>query len=803
MQRVLRVLKWTAIGFAGLLAMAALLVVDQANALRRSLPQMAGVLTAPGLDAPAQIWRDRNGVPHIHAQSRDGALYALGVAHAQDRLWQMELTRRIVQGRLAEIFGSPALPVDIGARTLGLYAAAEAEVARAAPDVRTALEAYAAGVNAAMAAHKGPLPPEFAIFLHAPEPWRAADSVAVIKAMAVQLAGNAASEGGRALLAGRLSREQIAQFFAPGRGDPEWPLPDLAYLKTAAALQPLYAALGFDGPRGASNNWAVAGARTAGGKPLLANDPHLGLTIPSVWYLAHLSWPDGEALGGSLPGFPAVIAGRNAAAAFGLTTTGADVMDLVIERLDETGTRTVAPDGPQDIRTRTETIAVRFGFDRTVSIRESVNGPLLPLEQLGAADAVPPGHAVALRWSGGRPGQTSAAAIAMLTTATWDGLRAAMRDYAAPVQSFVFASEAGEIGLIAPGFIPVRAEGYAGQVPARGWEAGDRWTGLIAFDELPQIANPESGAVFSANGNILPPGYERLITADWEAPYRRDRVAELLSDRIGLTREDMAAMQNDIVCLYAMEVLPLLAATPAADPRADRALTMLAAWDRRMAADRPEPLIFAAWMRALSRAVYADELGDRFETYWSYRPNFMRRVISGEDGFAAWCDDIATEATETCAERQSKALQAALKELTAAYGDDMAGWRWGTAHPAVQSHRPLGFVPWLGSLFGVETPMEGGAFTLSRADHRFAGRRPYAGVHGAGLKFVVDWNAPDRSLWIVSTGQSGNPYSPHYRDLAELWAAGGYLTMTSDWAEIEAQTVARLALQPSGAASPR
>ena len=378
------------------LALVATLVIAAAAGyvwLRQSLPQTSGTLAVAGLAAPVEVIRDANDIPHIYATSIADAHFALGYVHAQDRLWQMEMNRRVAAARLSEVFGAASLDTDRFLRTLGVYRAAEATIPRFDAATRAALDAYSAGVNAFLATRSGPLPPEFLAFGVVPEPWKPADSVAWLKMMAWDLGGNWATEILRLRLAQRLDSRQIAEFLPPYPGDTPLPVRDLAelYRGLAPAAATIVAVAPPSLPEGAgSNNWVIAGSRSVSGKPLLANDPHLGLNVPAIWYFAHLSAPGLDAIGATLPGSPMLVLGRNDRIAWGFTNTGPDVQDLYIEKIDGADpTRYATPDGTQAFAVRTETIRVKGAPDETLVVRSTRHGPVISdvSRVAGAGDA--------------------------------------------------------------------------------------------------------------------------------------------------------------------------------------------------------------------------------------------------------------------------------------------------------------------------------------------------------------------------------------------------------------------------------
>jgi penicillin G amidase len=738
--------------------------------LRQALPQVDGTIHVAGLDAPVTIGRDRFSIPHIEAESLEDAAFAQGFVHAQDRLWQMEFQRRLGAGRLAEIAGAPALATDRFMRTIGFYRLAEASLAHLEPETIAWLEAYAAGVNAFLASRSGPLPPEFLLLRQREiEPWSPVDSLVWIRLMAFDLSTNYREELLRARLSRRLTPRQIADFWpeAPG-GAPV----TLAALARELRFDELVSVLpGQTGPRPGSNAWAAAGRHTASGAPLLANDPHLGMQAPGTFYLVRLSIPGFELAGASLPGVPGVVLGQNGSIAWGFTTTGADTQDLFIERIDSAdGQRYLTPDGAAPFTVREEVISVRDAEPVTLRVRSTRHGPVISdlLPEL-SAKVVGPGRVAAFAWAGLAEDDTSLQALLKFNRARdWRDFTTALRDVVAPIQNILYADASGRIGMYTPGRIPIRRRGD-GRWPVPGWTGEHDWEGFVPFEDLPHALDPRGGVLLNANNQLVPDNYPYFVAADWDPPLRARRIEELIGDdRLDIGR--FAAMQADVVSMVANDLLPLMLAVDPESSGAAGAKVILEAWDRVARPDAAEPLIFAAWYRELSRLIYADELGDLFQSVSRDRPVFMRRVLSER---RIWCDDVNTKATESCEGLLAKALDAALAELRARFGDDMDAWRWGEAHPALMAHQVLGDLPVLSAIFTITVPTGGDGSTVNVGHYSMSGHeQPFASINAAAYRGLYDLANPTRSHFVAATGQSGNPLSSHYRDLTALWARG-------------------------------
>ena len=768
--------------------------------LRQSLPKLDGTLTLSGLKAPVEVVRDREGVPHIYAGSVADAQFALGFVHAQDRLWQMEMNRRIGSGRLSEALGAATLDADKFLRTLGVRRVAEATLKSLSAETRSQLDAYAAGVNAFLAQRSGPLPPEFLLTGITPEPWQSADSVAWGKMMAWDLGANWRSELLRLRLSKKLSAAQIGEFLPPYPGDAPLAIADYAALYRQLDASKL-AALALPGltEDGASNNWVVAGSRTTNGKPLLANDPHLGLAAPAVWYFAHLSAPGYDAMGATFPGVPGVVLGRSRRIAWGVTNTGPDVQDLYIERLDGDG-QVLTPQGWGKLMTRAEVIRVKGQPDVALTIRTSRHGPLISDVFKPAADALPQNYALAFAWTALREDDLSIQGFGKFAYArNWNEFLDAARDVGAPQQNMVYADTTGNIGYIAPGRVPVRKpeNDLKGLAPAPGWDAKYDWDGFIPFKDLPQSYNPASGEIMTANHKIVAKDYPHYLTSEWVLPYRAERIQQLLDATPKHTLQSFAHIQADTVSLQVREILPLLLKAKGADAETQQVLQQLGRWDVNMTVGGAEPLIVSAWLRELGRLIYADELGDMFVGEWAHRADFMHNVLADTGGAGHWCDDVNTPARETCADLLPKALGLALADLKRRYGEDRAQWHWGDAHYALSEHRPFGRQPQLAKLFDIRVPSPGDTYTIDVGRNTLSNETaPFASRHSASLRAIYDLADLDKSVYIHSTGQSGNLLSPLYKNFAERWARAEYIPMSMQRSDALAGSLGTLKLQP-------
>ena len=802
-------MKWIRRAAFALLLLLALLAATLFWYAQRALPVVDGTLNLPGARAEVRIERDAQGVPTIRASSENDLAWGLGVVHAQDRLWQMETHRRIGAGRLAEAFGPGALASDRFLRALGMRRAAQAQWNQLAPESRMQLQAYTDGVNAVLSSALRARPPEFILLGVQPEPWTPIDSLSWALMMAWDLGGNWNSELLRLRLALQMPVHRIQQLLPPYPGEAPLPVADYAALYRSLKLGPpaqkrawlnrldrMADAAPPSGVEGVgSNNWVLAGSRSATGAPLLANDPHLKLSTPALWYFARLEAPGLKVAGATLPGLPGVVLGANDHIAWGFTNTAPDVQDLYLEQVDPTDpTRYKTPTGWASFETVTEVIRVKGQPDVTVTARRTRHGPVISdagnaedvLGQPDSAAAVP--YVLAMRWTALDPDNDALGpALAFNRAKSVDEFLAATRSWVAPMQSMVVADRSGRIAMVAPGRVPVRGpdNDLMGYVPAPGWEARYDWVGFIPTDETPRVLNPVDGFIATANQRIVEPDYPHFLTSEWAPPWRQQRIEAVLRSRPTHTLDDMAALQMDVRSLAVPTLLPWLLKAQSTHALAAAAQRQLAGFDGEMAADKAAPLIFWAWQRQISQGIFADDAG---EALWkrslqgrSYTDT-LGIVLANSDN--SWCDDRATPMPETCAQQSDAAFTRALDELQARFGSDPSRWQWGQAHQARSEHRPFSRVKALARLFELRVPVGGDTHTVNvsrvslRPDETTG--ELYLDDHGPSLRALYDLANPAQSRFMHSTGQSGIVFSPLYRNFSEPWRQGRYVPLWGD-----------------------
>ncbi|MGC1503678.1 MAG: penicillin acylase family protein [Sulfitobacter sp.] len=772
----------------------------------RSLPEYTDDVAVSGLAAPVEIVRDNANVPHIFGQTDADVFFGLGFAQAQDRLWQMTMLRRTAQGRLSELFGASTLDIDKLMRRLDLYPLSVQSAAALDPKTRGALEAYSAGVNARLnqinSQALGRGAPEMLLFNAPMAPWRPADSVAITKLMGVQMSGHLQAEVIRARSSLALPDDNRVRDILPDfPGSGVAALPEYATLapgvRRHAANIPLnphplspFIDMAF---AGASNAWAAAPSRSASGGTLLANDPHLGFTAPSIWYLARLDLQSGGVIGGTIPGMPVILTGRSGALGWGLTSAYLDDQDVYIEEVNpENGEQYRTPDGFKDFIKRSSIITVKDADPVTLTLRWTDNGPVLPGSHYNLASITPPGHVASVNWTVLSPNDTSLAAAMSLMEAksVEDGIKAAAT-YIAPAQNLTLVDR-DNIAMKMIGAMPRRDASHQsqGRMPSPGWNSANRWQGILPYTANPEFVSPVGGILGNTNNKTVDRPFPNHVSFVWGDTQRVQRWQRLMQTRQVHTRDSFIEAQLDTVSFTARSLLPLIGAelwftgeaAPDGSPerQRQRALILLAGWSGEMNEHLPEPLIYAAWLRSLQARLIQDELGPLAAEFVHVQPLFIERAFRDVNGASVWCDVLQSSRIEDCAEMARLALDDALLWINETWGRQLESLRWGDAHQATHDHTVLGTVPVLRYFVNIRQSTSGGDHTLQRGLTKGEGPDPFNNVHGAGYRGVYDFADPDSSVFVSSTGQSGHFLSRHYDDLAQLWRRGEYIPMSLD-----------------------
>ncbi len=784
--------------------------------IQRALPNLSGKQQVDGLSAPVQVLRDERGIPYIYAQNQADLLRAQGFVHAQDRLWQMEQNRRIASGRLSELFGVAALDVDRFSRIVGFRRAAEDELAALEPEEIAALEHYVAGINAYIRSRPGRLAPEFNLLRRQPELWTPLDVVAFSKLMGWSLSVNWESELVRLQLANQLDPLLAAEL------EPDYPPTNPAItealgeksmrlVSTAGLLLSQYDQLkqwmGPSGPNQGSNSWVIGPKSSTGGRAILCNDPHLSLTMPSVWYENHLHCPELQVSGASFAGGPGVIIGHNEHIAWGITNAFVDVQDLYIERAHPDKPHHFAyGDNWEEARVIEEQIVVRRQTKPHVEqVVITRHGPLIDrlVSQGAGGNADTP---LALRWQGHQPGHLLRGILGINRAQTWGEFDTALADWSAPALNFVFADVDGNIGYRLAGDIPIRGAGL-GLVPAPGWTDEYEWAGVIPHAELPSLFNPPSGMIVTANNKITGDDYPHFLGVESYPGWRARRIEEMLREKRRHNLRNMEQIQLDTASHYAAELAPILAAHQSTDPYVNIGVNLLRNWSHTMEKDSAAALVFHYTLLHLLEMTFGDKLGPATKGFlggtlsplfiisgFVHRAETRLLEILRENEESRWYADAKTGRQRSRDELIGEALQQAVRRIRKEVNPTPRNWAWGRMHQIRYGH-PMGSVRILRGFFNR------GPFPIS-GDGTTPNQTSFAPELPPGLAQVVasyrqiydvgDW---DNARAITTSGQSGHPLSPNYADQIPMWLEGNYHPMPWTREAVEAIAIHRLRLE--------
>ncbi|MFZ0136876.1 MAG: penicillin acylase family protein [Candidatus Sulfotelmatobacter sp.] len=809
-----RILLWLLLVIALLLAATVAFAYFVA---RSALPQLDGNLAVKGLSAPVKVTRDSHGVPAIEAATLEDLFLAQGYVTAQDRLWQMDIMRRFAAGELSEILGLDTLKIDREQRILGLRAAARKSLQAASARDRAYFDAYARGVNAFIESHESSLPIEFRILKYRPKPWQAEDSIVIANQMVKDL--NYYTFGdtlAREKILAKLGPELTADLYVnrswhdrpptvmradvndkdkdqenqgDSDDDDDDAGPDTSVTQQRGGAAEIWTQHAPEAVNG-SNDWVVSGAYTVTGKPLLSNDMHLGHNMPNLWYEAHLKCVNQssslDVAGVTLPGMPYVIVGHNQRIAWGFTNVGPTVADAFIENFNAQGAYQT-PQGWQQPEHRAEVIHVKDRPDVTVDVKITRHGPIV-------TDILPgETRQIALRWT--LYDGLSMPFFDVDTAQNWEDFRKAFSQLDAPGQNVVYADIDGNIGYQTTGRVPIRAAGD-GSLPVSGADNAHEWTGYIPFDKLPSIYNPPSGVIATANGRITPDGYRNSISAEWEAPWRTERIYHVLESGRKFAAADMLALQNDIHSendLFAAERF-VYAIDHAAKPsaRAKQAADLMRNWDGRMLASLAAPTIAVRSARELTRLLLEPRLGSapgdpkqqeeslNWKSYqWEMRTVWLQNVLLHQP--KRWLPEKYPNYDELL----TAAVEAAVNEPEAP--QDLASWHWGSVNAVEIDHPVLSKIPWIGrwAAPGIKE-QSGSSYTVKAVT-------PH---HGPSERFTANLADLDQSTLNTVTGQGGNFLSPYYMDQWKAWYEGSTFTLPFTSQAIQATAAHHLVLEP-------
>jgi len=766
--------------------------------VQRSLPQLDGTIQVSGLGARVEVRRDARGVPHLRAQSLEDLFFAQGYVTAQDRLWQMDLSRRLAFGELSEIFGERVLSLDIENRTLGFRQVAERAVQELDPDSQKLLAAYSRGVNAFISTHGDRLPVEFLLLRYKPRPWEVMDSFGVALNMAKALNTTWPDELMRERIRAKVGLDLYIDLF-PDRSPLDHPVAEMVPAPAPGThakqvrvspppkpqeLDPVLASLlpasGESVAGLGSNNWVLSGAHTQSGKPLLANDPHLNHSVPSVWYMIHLKSTGLDVSGVSLPGLPLVVIGHNQRIAWGMTNTGPDVQDLYQESFNINDPNKYLHNSEWvAAETRNEVIKVRNGGDYSFTVRTTRHGPVIAHD--GNRD-------LALRWTELEPHALRFPFLKIDQAQNWTEFTAALRDFTGPMQNFVYADVDGNIGYYAAGWVPIRAQGD-GTVPTIGSIDDYDWTGFIPFESLPHAYNPPSGMIATANGRVVPDNYPYFITNKWDPSFRTARIYQLLEAKNQFTVPDMLRIQTDIHSLQdeclAKQILMAAAVHAPSSADAQYALTLLRNWDGEAHADSAATLVCEVARQALLERILKPKLGEDLSGYhWPMSAIFIQSVL--ENKWTRWLPPGDADFNVTLMESLEEGVRR-IPGLVGSHNHD--AWQWGNTIPLTFRH-PLG-----GSMYYFDRYLNVGPVPQAGTGTTVKQTTP---TLGPSMRMVVDFSGFDQSVQNITLGESGQVFSPYYKDQFDAWYNGRSFPMLFSDAAVDKGTTHLLVIEPAG-----
>jgi penicillin G amidase len=796
------------------------------HAMRTSLPQLDGTIHLSGLTATVAVRRDQHGVPHIQAANLDDLLFAQGYVTAQDRLWELDMARRMTAGDAAEILGPKLMEHDRMQRVLALRATAEQMTAELDDQDRRYMEDYARGVNAYIQSHEDRLPAEFRLLMYQPQPWTPADSITVALGMVQMLDEHWPEKIERERITAKLGPTLAADLYpsttwrdhpvissqppisAPDQVIPDVPL-DHSQTGSSASVQgsgaggprpafPLMASLAANwltpqeasdpwtevvngspaeclGCDPGSNEWAVSGARTASGHAMLSNDMHLQHQIPNIWYEIDMEAPGFHAAGLSVPGLPMVVAGHNEHIAWGFTALYGDTQDIYVEKINAQGEYLGTDGAWHPMEHAVETIRVRGERNVTVDVERTDHGvvitPLIPGEK----------RTLALDWTIYSPAAHGLPLLAMDTAANWTDFRQALSQWWAPTQNVVYADDQGNIGYQAVGLMPLRPNGLEG-VPIT--DNTHAWQGFIPFDDLPSSYNPPDGLLATANSRVTPQNDPYPLTLEWGEPFRNERIWKWLAPKTQLTEKDMLTLQTDVYSEVDQEIAQRLAYgidhADHAGKQLRQAANLLRTWDGVVSIDSAPAAIVAAAKQAFYPMVLQPKLGNEWKRYrWGESIYAGEQILMNENPawlppkYPSWNDFLADLV------RQGLAMDGA--------PPDLSRWRYGYAHPVDVEHPIFGLLPWFKAWTGTGArPQSGDTTTVKQVARTF----------GPSQRFTIDWGNLDTATENIVMGESGNPLSPYYRDQWSYWYHGRTFTLPFTEQAVAAATVHTLRLKP-------
>jgi penicillin G amidase len=771
----------------------------------KSFPQVNGEISSSQIHSKVKIYRDEFGVPSIVAKNEYDLFFAQGYVHAQDRLWQMDISRRAGEGRLSEVLGTGTIKFDKMLRTVGFKSIAEHLESYISPKSKEILQAYSDGVNEYIRTHKGKYPIEFDMLNYEPEEWTPVHSLMIARLMAWELNISWNVDVTLGELVAKLGEEKAKEIFptypenAPVIVGENISTRSLLPLKNFVSVEREFRNFfGTTGTHIGSNAWAVSPGKSENGFALLANDPHLGLSLPAKWYEIHLQADSINVAGVSLPGTPLIIIGHNTDVAWGLTNVMADDADFYIEKTDSLGSdRYEYKNEWHDIELIDDTIAVKDSASIPFVIRKTLHGPAIneiyPLEHITQSDFI------TMRWTGFEMSDEMLGIYTIDKCSDWQSFLAGVKEFTVPGQNFVYADKNGNIGFHPGVRLPMRKNNNP-TLPCIGWTGENEWTGFVPFNELPSSFNPPEGFVATAN-NKTSSSTQYHISNLWEPPSRIQRIRELLQSKQRLSTADFKDMQNDYYSHFAKEIIPFILAAydgkQSSDPRIAAVFTYFRNWNYMMTKDDVPTTIFEVFFIRLMRNIYEDEMGNELFNQYIFLANIPYRVTPAllNNPSSAWFDDVTTPGIETRDDIIRKSMDETLQELTEKFGGEMKEWRWGRLHTLTLRH-PFGRISVLQSIFNIG-PYEVGGDGTTINNGEFFFPTPYEMTLGPSTRQIVDFGNINDALSVIPSGESGQPLHEHYSDQFPMWKNGEYHELPLDERTVSARSKNILYLTPS------
>ena len=737
-----------------------------------SKPKYKGKASVQGLDGEVKIITDTWGVPHIYADNERDLFFTCGYIHAKERMWQMDLTRRTGYGRLSELFGEALLERDKYVRVMGLKEAALRDYEQLAPEVKDMLTSYSRGVNAWLNSRKWKWPPEFFLLRYRPEPWSPLDTLIIKQVMAMLLSTDFPSEVVRSNLMYRVGQDKALQILEEGIEPPSFETIKASLSKLMDIVYPQQ-----------TNNWVLSGDRTVTGKPLLANDPHLEISLPPVWYEMHLYCPTLNVIGVTIPGLPWVIIGHNEAIAWGLSNSAVDSQDLYIEKFNESQDMYWEKDGWLPLMRKEEVIRVKGRKEpERLEVLWTTRGPVI------SPHIVESPNPISLKWTIHEGGRVIEAGYLLNKAKNWDDFSAALNLFDSPSQNFGYADKYDNIGYYLGGKIPLRTK-EAALFPFPNWREGGEWQGYLDADQKPNLFNPEEGLIVTANQNILPEDFPFYVSVDWDAPFRANRIKELLLRKEKHSVSSLQSLQGDIHSKKGELFHPLIRQVVGAEGKLKQALDILQNWDLQMEGGSA-PALYATFMNFLPEEIFQDELGEDFRSF----DFFFRRKMAGtlrilSDPESEWFDNTKTTDIEKREDVIKSALLRAYNRLDWLYGSP-ENWEWNKMN-AIRYQHPLGRF-FLFRFFNLGSrPSSGNAFTV-----KVNYVTPHNTSWSSSYRQIIDLADWDNSKCVITSGQSGHFMSRFYDNQVSLWLEGEYHPMIFSQNGVEKNTSAILYLKP-------